>query len=81
MILTREPIGKTLGSAAMVVPAIGFLPSEVRPPPVYAYARNLRPFPRIEVEECLCLSSDEVAIGDNTRLSATSSLNRLTPLF
>lgn len=74
MILTRDPMGMTLGSAAMVVPAIGLLPSEVkRPVAVYANARNFRAFARIEEDERLCLSSAVVAQGNNTRLSATSS--------
>ena len=71
--LTREPIGKTLGSAAMVVPAMGFSPSEVRRPPVYAKARNFLSLARIRVDGCLCLSPSAGAAGASVRLSATSS--------
>jgi len=57
----------------MVVPAIGFLPSEVRRLLVYAKARNFRALARIEPDGCLCLSPAEGAFGATNRLSATSS--------
>lgn len=57
----------------MVVPAMGFLPSEVRRLLVYAKARNFRAFARIELDGCLCLSPAEGAFGATSRLSATSS--------
>lgn len=74
MTLTRDPIGSTRGSAAIVVPAMGLEPSEVIRLLVYAKARNFLAFPRIERSECLCWSPSAVAYGDITRLSATSSL-------
>jgi hypothetical protein len=73
VIRTRVPIGKTFGSAAMVIPAMGLVPSEVRRPLVYAKARNFRAFARIEPDGCLCLSPAEGALGATNRLSATSS--------
>jgi hypothetical protein len=70
---TRDPIGRTRGSAAMVVPAMGLEPSEVIRLLVYAKARNFFAFARIERSECLCWSPSAVAPGDSVRLSATSS--------
>lgn len=73
MIRTRVPIGRTLGSAAMVVPTRGLSPSEVSRPLEYAKARNFRAFRCIETSGCLCLSSATVVFGDSSRLSTTSS--------
>ncbi len=73
MIITRVPIGKTSGSAAIVVPAMGLSPSEVRRPLVYAKARNFLALERIGTGGCLCLSSAAGVFGASSRLSATSS--------
>ena len=69
----RDPMGRTRGSAAMVVPATGLEPSEVIRLLVYANARNFLAFARIERSECLCWSPVAAVQDDSPRLSTTSS--------
>lgn len=70
---TREPIGSTFGSAAIVSFGTGGTPSAVLIPVLYANAVNLaRSFRLIG---CLSFGSAGDAFGAANRLTATSSID------